>query len=100
MVKLSPVNVDDLTAVAVEVDLPATHLVAVSTGRGYVMCGALDVRLLDERLASRRIVAARVVGIKTVDELLAGAVDDCTAAARELGVRVGMTGRDALRLMA
>jgi len=86
-------------AIAITVTLPRTTLVVVTTGTGYVMCGALDVRLLDERLAARGIVAARAVGVRTVAELLDAPLEDVTRAAEAIGVRRGMRGRDAVLCM-
>jgi uncharacterized protein YunC (DUF1805 family) len=94
---MEPVVVEGrVAATAVTVHLPRTTLVVAAAAHGYVMCGALDVRLLDERLGERRIVAARVVGARSVADLLALPVDDVTAAAAERGVVRGMTGREAL----
>jgi len=90
----------DVEATAVTVRLPRTTLVVAATARGYVMCGALDVRLLDERHSAREIAAARVLGVKSVEDLLEGAVDDLTAPAAAMGVRPRMTGREALIRMA
>lgn len=99
MVTVRPVPVGDRWAVAVQVELPKTHLVAVSTGTGYIMCGALDVALLNTRLKERGIVAARALGVKTVEELLEAPITDLTDAARALGVREGMPGKEALARM-
>lgn len=99
MVRMVPVALAGGTAVGIAVSLPRTTLVAVATDVGYVMCGALDVRLLDERLADRAIVAARVLGAGSIDDLLAAPVDDLTAGAAALGVARGMSGREALERM-
>lgn len=100
MVSMEPVAFGTAgTAIAITVTLPRTTLVIVTTETGYVMCGALDVRLLDERLAARSIVAARAVGVRTVAELLDAPLEDVTQAAEALGVRRGMRGRDAVVCM-
>ncbi|HWI52480.1 MAG TPA: DUF1805 domain-containing protein [Symbiobacteriaceae bacterium] len=99
MVTLLPVQMDGLTATAVTVLLPKTSLIAVTTGKGYIMCGALDVPSLNTRLAERRIVAGRAFGVRSVDDLLEAPLVDVTDAARELGIVPGMKGREALKLM-
>jgi len=99
MVTLLPVQMDGLTATAVTVLLPKTSLIAVTTGKGYIMCGALDVPSLNTRLAERRIIAGRAFGVRSVDDLLEAPLVDVTDAARELGIVPGMKGRDALKLM-
>jgi uncharacterized protein YunC (DUF1805 family) len=100
MVHIAPVQLDDLTCIAIEIDLPKTHLVAIQVPGGYIMCGALDVELLSTRLADRRIVAARAVGVKTVAELLSAPLEAVTPAASACGVHPGMSGREALKRMA
>lgn len=99
MVSLSPVEADGVAAVAITVQLPKTTLIAVTTSKGYIMCGALDVELLNTRLAQRGIIAGRALGVRTVDELLAAPLVDVTDAARAIGILPGMTGREAIRLM-
>lgn len=101
MVHLYPIPMANGVAVAVEVHLPKTKLLAVTAGDGYIMCGALDVRLLDERLASRQIVAGRAVGVRTIDDLLSAPLESVTQAAAARGITAGMTGREAIeRLLA
>ncbi len=99
MVSLRPVEIDGLTATAITVELPKTSLIVVTTDRGYIMCGALDVDLLNTRLAERGIVAGRALGVKTVEQLLNAPLADVTDAARALGITPGIKGRDAIRLM-
>lgn len=74
------------------VELPGAPLVLARAANGFVMCGFLDVRSADKF----QCAAAVVRGVKTVDELLAKAVTDVSAAAAARGVTVGMTGRQAL----
>ncbi|HYF92797.1 MAG TPA: DUF1805 domain-containing protein [Symbiobacteriaceae bacterium] len=99
MVTLTPIQTDGISATAVTVQLPKTSLVAVSTEKGYIMCGALDVPSLNTRLSERRIIAGRAFGVRTVADLLEAPLVDVTDAARDLGIVPGMKGRDALRLM-
>jgi uncharacterized protein YunC (DUF1805 family) len=100
VVQLTPVPLDGGMAVGITVELPRTTLVIVAGTKGYIMCGALDVALLDSpRLAPRGIAAGRALGVRSVPELLAAPLDQVTAAARALGLREGMAGRDAARLL-
>lgn len=99
MVLLTPVALDGGVATGITVQLPKTTLVAVATGRGYIMCGALDVELLNTRLADRGILAGRALGVRSIEELLEAPLADVTDAARTLGITPGMRGRDALKLM-
>ena len=99
MVEIQPIPFSEGTAIAVTVRLPKTTLLAVTTDRGYIMCGALDVGLLNERLASREIIAGRAVGVKTIQELLDAPLESVTKTAEQLGIHAGMTGRDAVAKM-
>ncbi|MGZ0050686.1 YunC family protein [Brevibacillus gelatini] len=96
MVEVQPIHFPEGTAIAVTVRLPKTTLLAVTTDKGYIMCGALDVGLLNERLASREIIAGRAVGVKTIDELLDAPLESVTTTAEAQGIKVGMIGREAV----
>lgn len=100
MVKVIPIQIDDWTAIGVEVLLPKTTLLAITAGEGYIMCGALDVQLLNERLKDREIIAGRAVGVRTFQQLLDAPMESVTDAAQAIGVTIGMSGKDAIRLMA
>lgn len=99
MIEVQPVSFEEGTAIAVTVNLPKTTLLAVTTDKGYIMCGALDIGLLNERLASREILAGRAIGVKTIQELLEAPLESVTTTAERAGISVGMTGKDAVRKM-
>ncbi|PWI58927.1 YunC family protein [Sulfoacidibacillus thermotolerans] len=99
MVTVTPLTIENCSCVATTVTLPKTDLVIVSTNIGYIMCGALDVGLLNARLKDRQIIAARAVGVKTVEQLLAAPLESVTEAAHAIGIKVGMTGKEAILLM-
>ncbi|WP_214630454.1 YunC family protein [Paenibacillus agaridevorans] len=87
------------TVLGIEVKLPKTTLLSISTDKGYIMCGALDVTLLNEKLADREIVAGRAVGVRTLEELLNAPLESVTYTAEAMGIVAGMKGSDALRRM-
>ncbi len=99
VVEVKPLVVDGNTFIAVQVRLPKTTLLAIACDVGYIMCGALDIRLLNERLAARSIVAARAVGVRSIDELLDAPLESSTSEAIKHGIVSGMTGRQALLKM-
>lgn len=99
MVRLEPVEVDGRWVTGITVELPRTRLVSLATRTGYLMCGALDVALLDGRLGDRRIVAGRALGVRSVQDLLDRPLESVTAEAARLGLRPGMSGREALRIL-
>lgn len=99
MIEVKPIHFPEGTAIAVTVRLPKTTLLAVTTDKGYIMCGALDVGLLNEKLASREIWAGRAVGVRTIEELLDAPLESVTITAEKAGIVAGTIGRDAIRQM-
>ncbi|MDQ0896953.1 MULTISPECIES: YunC family protein [unclassified Paenibacillus] len=99
MMRVEPILLEGHTAIAIEVKLPKTTLLIVTTDKGYIMCGALDVALLNERLRDRNIVAARATGVRTIEELLKAPLESVTLTAEDLGIVAGMTGREAILKM-
>jgi uncharacterized protein YunC (DUF1805 family) len=98
-VQVKPMAVDGHWVVGVHVALPKTNLLAIATDIGYIMCGALDIRLLNERLADRGIVAGRAVGVRNLEELLQAPLESTTTEAAKHGIVAGMTGRQAIHKM-
>lgn len=100
MVKVVPLQLGEWTAVGIEVLLPKTTLLAITAGNGYIMCGALDIQLLNDKLKDREIIAGRAVGVRTLQQLLDAPMESVTDAALRLGITVGMSGKEAIQLMA
>jgi uncharacterized protein YunC (DUF1805 family) len=99
VIQMNPVILDGFTALAIEVKLPKTTLLMVSTDKGYIMCGALDVGLLNERLKGRQVLAARAVGVRTIEELLEAPLESVTYEAERIGIVPGMKGKEAVLRM-
>jgi uncharacterized protein YunC (DUF1805 family) len=99
MVTMTPIEIDGRTVTAVTLQLPKTNFMAITTAKGYIMCGALDVALLNERLSERRIIAGRAVGVRTIEQLLEAPLESVTTEAENLGITKGMKGKDALLKM-
>ncbi|MGG3799223.1 YunC family protein [Metabacillus fastidiosus] len=99
MVTMTPIIIEDKQFTAITIALPKTNFMAVTNDKGYIMCGALDVRLLNEKLKERGIIAGRAVGVRTIEQLLEAPLESVTDGAQELGITVGTRGRDALLKM-
>jgi uncharacterized protein YunC (DUF1805 family) len=79
------------------IPLGPVNLVNVVTDMGMVGCGAFDVAALDHfGYPAARVKATRGTSVATIDDLLLGEVKDANAAAVQLGVKIGMSGREAL----
>lgn len=99
MIDLSPININGHTFLSISVALPKTNLLVVTSDKGYIMCGALDVALLNERLQDRKVIAGRAVGVKTIEQLLETPLESVTYEAEALGIHKGMIGKDAMLKM-
>ncbi len=82
------------------IPLGPVNLVSVITDKGMVGCGAFDVAALNNfGYPAAKVKAAEGGSIATIDDLLHGIVKEVNPAAEKLGVKVGITGRQALDLL-
>ncbi|MFH1856340.1 MAG: YunC family protein [Candidatus Omnitrophota bacterium] len=76
------------------------NLVSVVTNVGMVGCGAFDVSALDKFNYPAAIVKpAKGNSIAGIEDLLQGIIKDVNEAAVRLGVKVGMSGKEALEIL-
>ncbi|MCM3585060.1 DUF1805 domain-containing protein [Mesobacillus maritimus] len=99
MIEMTPIEISGHTFLSISVRLPKTNLLVVTSDKGYIMCGALDVALLNEKLKDRKVIAGRAVGVKTIDQLLEAPLESVTIEAENLGISAGMSGKEALLKM-
>lgn len=99
MMSLSPIELSGHQVLAIEVNLPKTNLLVVTTEKGYIMCGALDVGILNEKLKDRKVIAGRALGVRSIDDLLEAPLESVTTEAERLGIHAGMKGKDAILKM-
>ena len=72
--------------------VPPSNLIFITVAGGFIGCGFFDMHTFDKL----RIPAVRITGVSTLEELLAGKISLATVAAEKLGIRIEMTGSDAL----
>lgn len=76
--------------------LPGVSLVWLEAARGVLTCGAFDVQALGRfQLAAAKVRRADGRPIGTTDDLLEGAVVELNPPAEALGLRIGMSAREA-----
>jgi len=80
---------------AVKVDLHNSPLLMLVADKGYLMCGYLNKEVAEEQGDATAIVR----GVKEPKDLLDAKVVNMTSKAAQMGVKTGMTGREALELM-
>lgn len=95
LIESGEILVEGVKVLAVKVELPRAPLLLLVAPKGYVMCGYLNLETA-ERLGQ---AAAMVKGVKSFDEVLEASIAAGTTKAKELGIREGMLGREALKLM-
>jgi uncharacterized protein YunC (DUF1805 family) len=100
VVEISPIEtknikIDEKNAVGLKVDLEGAPLLLIIAPKGYVMCGYLNL----ETAEKFRQAAAIVAGVKSFDDVLSAKIAKLTTKAKEIGIKEGMAGRDALKQM-
>lgn len=88
-----PVEIDKTVFQGLEVPLPKAPLVLVHGDKGFVMCGYLNIETADKL----GVACALVRGVSTVDDLLAAQIQGVSKEAVSKGIKLGMTGKEALR---
>ncbi|MDD1706793.1 MAG: YunC family protein [Methanoregulaceae archaeon] len=79
------------------VSLGPVSLVWVVAVNGMVGCGAFDVEALQKfGYPAARVRPVGGISIGTLEDLLAGEIKDANPAAVDLGVSIGMKGKEAL----
>jgi uncharacterized protein YunC (DUF1805 family) len=82
------------------ISLGPVNLVNVVTDVGMVGCGAFDVAALNNfGYPAAKVRPVQGSSIATIDDLLEGIVKEVNPAAEKRGLKVGLTGRNALELL-
>ena len=96
MINVTPLKIDDKVAVGLRVDLPDSPPLLLIVGRiGFVMCGFLNMDAAEKV----NVTAAMVSGVKTFDDVLEAEIKAVTSKAQMKGIKVGMKGKDAVKLL-
>ncbi|MCC4769786.1 DUF1805 domain-containing protein [Methanosarcina sp. DH2] len=82
-------------ALGLRFEMQKYPLMTIRAEKGFLMCGYLNVSAA-ETLGD---VAAKVKGVQSFEDMLKATVVEVTKFARELGIEIGMTGREALEKM-
>ena len=77
------------------IPLKTSAILLIQGGNGMLGCGYLSTETADKLGHALAIVT----GVATYDDMLAAKVARMSAAAAAMGVKVGMTGKEALLLM-
>jgi uncharacterized protein YunC (DUF1805 family) len=77
------------------IELQNANIVVLKANRGYVMCGYLNLEAA-EKMGD---AAAVVTGVRGAEDALKAKVKAATSKAKAFGVREGMSGEEAIRLL-
>jgi Uncharacterized conserved protein len=89
------IELDNGSALGLGFQMQNAPLLVIRADKGFVMCGYLDM----ESAGALGDVAVKVKGVSTFDDVLQALVIGATQKAINLGIKVGMTGKEALELM-
>ena len=89
------IKLENGTGLGLKFEMENAPLLVIKADKGFVMCGYLDMAAA-EKLGD---AAVRVSGVSSFDDVLNAEVAAATEAAKKLGVKEGMSGRQALELM-
>ncbi len=96
MISINPSKIDDKTAIGIKVDLPESPPLLLVIGEtGFVMCGFLNMDAAEKL----NVTATMVSGVKDFDDVLEAEVKAVTSKAKKKGIKLGMTGKEALKLL-
>jgi uncharacterized protein YunC (DUF1805 family) len=96
VINMTPLKINDKVAVGLRVDLPDSPPLLLIVGQtGFVMCGFLNIDVAEKV----NVAAAMVSGVKTFDDVLAADIKAVTSKAQMKGIKVGMKGEDAVKLL-
>ena len=97
MIEVTPIKLRDGTALGLRVELPESPapLVLIIGHIGFLCCGFLNI----EAAEKLNLAAATVSGVHTFDDALNADVKATTSKAKTLGIRVGMKGNEAIKLL-
>ncbi|MGQ9623783.1 MAG: YunC family protein [Candidatus Bathycorpusculaceae bacterium] len=96
VISVLSIKVEEKSCLGVKIELPnSPPLLLIIANKGFVMCGFLNIEAA-ERFGAP---AAMVSGVKTFEDVLNAEVKAVASKAKSLGVKAGMKGIDALKLM-
>lgn len=94
MIHVAQLCLDGEKALGLKVELPESPPLMLIVGkRGFLMCGFLNMEVA-EKLS---VAAAVVSGVKSFEEMLSKEVKVVSSKAEALGVKAGMSGKEAVK---
>jgi len=99
-IKIDVIETKNKPAHGLSVSWKDGQFVTIVTDKGMVACGAFDVKVMDEfNIAMAIAKGTPQKPLKVPDDLLGAKIVGVTSRAAGMGIKVGMSGREALELM-
>lgn len=94
MIYVEKLDVEGKVVLGLKVELPSSPpLLLIVGNKGFIMCGYLNIEVAEKL----QVAAAVVSGVKNFDDVLNAEIKAVTSRAKELGINVGLKGREALK---
>ncbi|MFN3527815.1 MAG: YunC family protein [Candidatus Altarchaeaceae archaeon] len=81
--------------IGIKIDMGNANLLIIKGKKGYIMCGYLNI----ETANKLNDVACIVKGVKNFDDVLNSEIVEISEKAKEIGIKVGMKGKDVLKFI-
>ena len=96
MINVTPLDIDGKSAMSLKVELPDSPPLLMIIGHtGFVMCGFLNMDAAEKM----NVAAALVSGVRSFDDVLRAEIKAATSKAQTKGIRLGMRGKEAIKLL-
>jgi len=92
---IEQINLEKGCGIGLKMDMEHAPLLVIRAGCGFVMCGYLNIEVAN-KLGD---VAVRVTGVRSFEDVLNAKTVDVSQAAKERGITVGITAKEALNMM-
>ena len=89
---IEQIQLENGCALGLRFEMQKYPLLVIRAEKGFLMCGYLNVSAAE----SLGDAAAKVKGVQSFEDMLKAQIVEVTQQARELGVELGMTGKEAL----
>jgi len=94
LIYVEKLDIEGKGALGLKVELPSSPpLLLIVGNKGFIMCGYLNIEVAEKL----QVAAAVVSGVKNFDDVLNAEIKAVTSRAKELGINVGLKGKEALK---
>ena len=92
---IETLNLDGVVCTGTAIPTPNATLLVINAPNGLLGCGYFSLATADKLNDALAVVR----GVSNFDDMLNAKVCEVSAAAEKLGIAVGMSGKDAIKLM-